>query len=88
MGLHRIKAQPKETGPHCFDAMSANRSSEPREEAHLKEGHQQLEVLIRAAKAVYNRDVAEVEWVRITLDAECIEAVAAREEAAKATKEL
>ncbi|KAF0888751.1 hypothetical protein E2562_017601 [Oryza meyeriana var. granulata] len=64
------------------------RSARATEEAYLREGHQQLEVLAGAAKAVYDYDVAEVERERTAPDMERDEAVATREEAAKALKEL
>ncbi|KAF0908233.1 hypothetical protein E2562_023855 [Oryza meyeriana var. granulata] len=51
------------------------------EEAHLQEGRHQLEALIRAAKAVYDHDVAEVEREHTALDTEHVEA-------AKALREL
>ncbi|KAF0888022.1 hypothetical protein E2562_009605 [Oryza meyeriana var. granulata] len=58
------------------------------EEVHLREGNQQLEVLIRAAKAVYDRDVAEVEWECTALDIQCVKAIAVRKEVVKALREL
>ncbi|KAF0928479.1 hypothetical protein E2562_004121 [Oryza meyeriana var. granulata] len=56
--------------------------------ACLEEGRQKLEVLVHAAKAVYDRDVAEVEPEHPALEAKRIEAITVREEATKATKEL
>ncbi|KAF0919777.1 hypothetical protein E2562_031470 [Oryza meyeriana var. granulata] len=58
------------------------------EEAYLQEGCQQLEALIHAAKAVYDRDVDEVEREHSSMDTECVEAIAAREEATKGLREL
>ncbi|KAF0901395.1 hypothetical protein E2562_000276 [Oryza meyeriana var. granulata] len=58
------------------------------EEAHLQKGRQQLESLVHVAKAVNDRNVAKVEREQSTLDAECVEAVAAREDAPKALREL
>ncbi|KAF0921482.1 hypothetical protein E2562_007020 [Oryza meyeriana var. granulata] len=38
------------------------RSTLATEEVHLQEGRQQLEALIHAIKAVYDGDMAKVEW--------------------------
>ncbi|KAF0917305.1 hypothetical protein E2562_017481 [Oryza meyeriana var. granulata] len=58
------------------------------EEVHLQEGCQQLESLVHAAKAFYDRYVARVEWECSALDAERVEAIVAREETTKALREL
>ncbi|KAF0924940.1 hypothetical protein E2562_015010 [Oryza meyeriana var. granulata] len=49
------------------------------EEARLEKGRQKLETLVHVTKAVYGRDVVEVERERIALEAECVEAIAAKE---------
>ncbi|KAF0906165.1 hypothetical protein E2562_009189 [Oryza meyeriana var. granulata] len=59
-----------------------------KEEVHLQEGSQQQESVVRATKVVYDRNVAEVERERSALDMGCAEAVAAREEAMTALREL
>ncbi|KAF0919330.1 hypothetical protein E2562_029191 [Oryza meyeriana var. granulata] len=64
------------------------RSALATKEAYLQEGRHQLEAFVRATKAVYDRSIAEVEWERTALDAECVEVVTAREAAAKALREL
>ncbi|KAF0892948.1 hypothetical protein E2562_020061 [Oryza meyeriana var. granulata] len=64
------------------------RSAMAAEEVHLQEGRQQLESLVRVAKAVYDHDVAEVERECSALDRERVVFIAAREKAMKALREL
>ncbi|KAF0935550.1 hypothetical protein E2562_034360 [Oryza meyeriana var. granulata] len=54
----------------------------------LKEGCMLLEVRIQVTKAVYDRDVEEVERLSDALDAECDATVAEKARAEEAVEEL